>query len=611
MKIGFVIKTVGAGAGEPWILNQDAWVNTYMDIRTWLSTWDIPTGQSLEFLKMGQDGVYFVHVTPNQGGGHSSNDFTSLWFYIPNSMDITGNQLLDLKQRVVEAGTNVNLLKELLNRDYPAKQTFAANAVSATGKFAYRTYNGQDVLKELIGKYRTQTYYAGYEAVFLVDEASGIKPRTPMDNLTAQALESYCVLVPPTREERDRVFGRVADVSIYIANQQGQYVPFQQPVLYKEGARVTLIAEKKGFTSNSFYCIVDKPVTPCAIPNDLGDFRKKVTPAMFRVTDTGNKPVQGAKISVNNKPLGRELDVLEDYCSRATVVVAAAGYEKKEFHVNLTNVDEQHPCTLQLSKELRSHDYLVRLKDGKTRATLHVESRTVFKDSPLSGYVANERDLQLLERDPWETKWKQRFIGIGYCIIALILWLGYMTVINKWGEKETKQEQTEQTSGEQTQETEQKEAAHDKASDIKEAISYLDENEAWTKARLEQYGLNGLFEDMNEFRLEQLTGTWLEKLKESKQFEKIAKVAQKCLNKGWEPRQKQHDPFWNSDPNDTSINTRNYINWLDNDQSQPEKAKPAVPAASTKPDKADAKTQKKQPKADTKKKPEDNGNKDF
>ncbi len=64
-----------------------------------------------------------------------------------------------------------------------------------------------------------------------------------------------------------------------------------------------------------------------------------------------------------------------------------------------------------------------------------------------------------------------------------------------------------------------------------EAIKYLDNNTVWQRDRLEQLGLAGLFDDMNNYRLQRLVDIWGVKLKASERFGKVSHHAGQSIGK--------------------------------------------------------------------------------
>ena len=55
-----------------------------------------------------------------------------------------------------------------------------------------------------------------------------------------------------------------------------------------------------------------------------------------------------------------------------------------------------------------------------------------------------------------------------------------------------------------------------------EAIRYLENNKVWKRDDMEKYALlRGLYDDLNNYRLSNLKGTWKTKLEKSSQFQKL------------------------------------------------------------------------------------------
>jgi hypothetical protein len=91
--------------------------------------------------------------------------------------------------------------------------------------------------------------------------------------------------------------------------------------------------------------------------------------------------------------------------------------------------------------------------------------------------------------------------------------------------------------------------------------------------------LAGLFDDMNEFNLDELCGLWKDQLKDSKKFKDVADWAQSVKSKGKNPATGKHSPTYNR-PGDNQIHRQNYINWLSNVINPP---KPATPQPAKQP----------------------------
>lgn len=97
-----------------------------------------------------------------------------------------------------------------------------------------------------------------------------------------------------------------------------------------------------------------------------------------------------------------------------------------------------------------------------------------------------------------------------------------------------------------------------------EATAYLDGNSIWDKGAMEKYDdLRGLFDDMNNFHFQELSGKWADKLAASKNFSKVANASRHAISKKVDPRrEKQHDPSYNKE-GDTKIGWKVYTYWID------------------------------------------------
>jgi hypothetical protein len=112
-------------------------------------------------------------------------------------------------------------------------------------------------------------------------------------------------------------------------------------------------------------------------------------------------------------------------------------------------------------------------------------------------------------------------------------------------------------------ETPKPEAKADVATDSKlgvaDAVKYLDENTTWDKNEMERNAaLKGLFDDMNNFRIERLTGVWAKKLGDSKKMQLVVKHAEQGSHKG----KAKYEGTYNK-PEDTRISVQGYLNRID------------------------------------------------
>lgn len=97
-----------------------------------------------------------------------------------------------------------------------------------------------------------------------------------------------------------------------------------------------------------------------------------------------------------------------------------------------------------------------------------------------------------------------------------------------------------------------------------EATAYLDNNRIWRLDDMEKFeSLQGLFDDLNNYRFEEITGKWATSLGASKNFAKVVKAAEKSVSKKVDPRRHaDHSPSYNRE-GDTSIGWLGYTFWID------------------------------------------------
>lgn len=98
--------------------------------------------------------------------------------------------------------------------------------------------------------------------------------------------------------------------------------------------------------------------------------------------------------------------------------------------------------------------------------------------------------------------------------------------------------------------------------DATAAVNYIDSHSSWKKSEMEAIpALQGLFDDMNNYRFDRLAGYWADKLSASRRFQVVAEHARGAKTKR-DPRVGIHNPTYNR-PGDEAIGWRGYINHID------------------------------------------------
>ena len=94
-----------------------------------------------------------------------------------------------------------------------------------------------------------------------------------------------------------------------------------------------------------------------------------------------------------------------------------------------------------------------------------------------------------------------------------------------------------------------------------DAIAYLDNNSTWQRADMEAIaGLQGLFDDINNYNFEKLAQEWAPKLEASKNFAAVVRATKGAASKR-DPRSKPHAPAFDNE--NQSISWLSYTYWID------------------------------------------------
>lgn len=586
-KIGIAIKITSAGSGQPIAINGGDWAKRVIDVRDILK--HIPSMVSdhskiIVFVSFTEDAC-LITVARTVSGRPWDN--VAGWIHIPSNLVITGQEVNSVISKVKKLISATELpedaeLNALFGKEYDTKSISARyEASKRDGKFAKRDtviYS----LEELLGENRYQSYYSEYNAVFLTSEIDAV---VDAEDVSSRKLSTLITLIPPTTREIQDKLGKF--VTLLLSSRQ----VFNDAILLNKGQTITLIAERDGFEPISFMVTAETDGQVCTLPKAV--WSKKISTANFDVKSESGKDLNGkAKISVNDIDITtRPHFFSENECESAYVVISANGYDTFKSKVRLLGYNR---LPIVLDRRIEEFRKKIQLKNGAT-GEISIAGKGINRyESPIKGYVENDGYLEYMPGNVW----LQRLIGFGVAVMLwlIILFIGWWDSVEfqttsdfPWIEAVSKEAKraTIETQTQYTLDNSQNEENLDNATvsqttptDLNAAINYLDSNDVWEKSELEKYpDLHGLFDDLNNMDTYKLCYTWIEKLKESKNFIAVAKVAKKNLEKGWNPKQGSHNPTFNTLPDDYRINLTNYKNWLDRDQTP--KARPQTPSTTT------------------------------
>ncbi|MBO5630806.1 MAG: hypothetical protein J5965_17205 [Aeriscardovia sp.] len=586
-KLGFAIKLASQGAGNAIECNKGQWTSKVVDIREYLKLFNGLQGTDniVTFMSFDEGGCFLTQLRAISG---RMGDFLSGWIYIPNTIEASGDDIMNAYNYVrnILSQSNLTDLKDdiasFFSKEFPSKEVAAQYSASKGQLYGVR-FLGHYTLKEIVGEHRYQPYYSDYKAVFLLNKDEEVvitkEAANNFRNLTDKDIVKTSTLVPPTYPQLQALG---LGTKIYTIDGSD----FNQPLLVNLGSKVPLLLSRDGFENM-------KLEVPVSSERQLIDFssikilwRKKISASMFSVRNRKNEKIEkGVRIFVNGTDVTfQEVLFTEEECRQAIVKVTAPDYETFEQRRSLLIEDKQ----IILNRKIRSFQAKVELTNG-SHAEMTIESKNLpsSHESPLKGYTYDEdyHGDKILKMDSWFI-WKQRLWGFLAAFVTVMLivafaafdsWLDthhFKVGLPPWEKDRPTQQYTNSYKEEMDDVTQDQNNTGDNSDvqnseelSLNEAIQYLDNNTTWSKAELNKYpDLQGLFDDMNAFNLSRLLNEWHSKLASSQNFQKVCESANKTLSHGWNPKQGSHNPTYNK-PDDEQISLTNYINWLDQDQT--------------------------------------------
>lgn len=252
-KLGFTICSANGGLQKHIVCNKDQWTDKVNDTREYIKLFD-----GLQYTGIEEEGNIVTFMSFDEGGCFLTqqksipgrvNDFLSGWLYIPNTIDATGEEIIEAYQFVRKIVSQTNItdsrdeITEFFSKEYQAKDVHAPYVASSGEKYGYRIL-GHYSLKEIVGKDRYQPCYNGYKAVFLLEKGGGVTIKKDceslFENLTQTDIVQTCILEPPTQKSL-QALGR----GTTIHKKDGS--AFDKPILVTKDSPITLLLSRKGF----------------------------------------------------------------------------------------------------------------------------------------------------------------------------------------------------------------------------------------------------------------------------------------------------------------------------------------------------------------------------
>ena len=574
-KLGFAIKLANGGAGDAIVFNKEQWTRKVVDIREYLKLFNglRDTNNIVTFMSFDEGGCFLTQLRAISG---RPNDFLSGWIYIPNTIEVSGEDIINAYNyaRNILSMSNITDKKEeiekFFSKEYPTKEVVAQYAPSSGNSFGYR-HLVQWTLKEIVEDCY-QSYYSDYKAIFLLEKDSDVtiakEAMGSFKDLNKQSIVKTAILVPPTVGALQRL-GQGTGISTDDGSD------FNKPLMVNIGSKATLYLSRKGFEKIK----LDVPVTSERQEVDFSTVKitweRRILASMFRIkNDRLESITDGVRISLNGKDISsKEVLLTEEECRQVRIKISAPDYEDSE-QIRSLLYDDFDFTLIRKNKSVKTSVEL----SNNSLGEMTIESKQLPSEevSPLKGYYYGKFNKKSILKLSPLFLWKQRlwgFIG-GLVVVLLFLWIdAWKDNSSHSSSKDNKVQATENLISVEENNPESQEVENNNSENsagvytLENAIKYLDDNQVWTKSEMEKYSdLRGLFNDMDNFNLPALLKTWSAKLDNSKRFMKMLESANKTVKNHWEPKQGQHYPTFNK-PGDEQINLTNYINWLDQDQT--------------------------------------------
>ena len=533
-KIGFRIYRFKEGPSVGLTVNEGDWTKKVVDIRDILKLYNSEDESKFAmFMSFSENGAYITIARAISGRG---GDNTAAWIYIPNNIEVTGNDIIPIievvKEELSASKSNVERLTQIFNKDYRTTESADYMPSSSEKIFAKRDV-GFYPLKDIIGEKRYQPIYSNYNVILIKDMDGMEIVDKNITDLSSEKMVETLVFCPPVKQDLPN------GVTVHF-NTSG-YPLFNKPVRVYKSKHINLVFKRIGFEDIPYMDSVEENDQICGVPRF--DWKKSISRDQFKVVaahDSNVDLTDDATITVNNVELKWHQPILisEHDGQQAKVRFSVNGYEPAEEYIDLLHAATS--ITVKLHRAERAQSWKIELANGHT-AVMDLRSKYLSGDkyeSPIKGYSREDGVLRYTNFGVF----KQRAIGflmavatfVVICLgVALFEWfdnhnferqLGWPPLkVEKIGSyKAESSTPTESYSNNDDETTPSDQSSVNEDGSLSKAIAYLD-NEAgvWQRDSLIKYPeLVGLFEELNSYEFSKILNRD-SKLRESKNFKKI------------------------------------------------------------------------------------------
>lgn len=520
-----------------------------------------------------------LRTIPGTHGDHLASTI-----FVPLGMEVDADRFADVVRATVAVVSNPSVsnedmaaLQDLFSATYPTLDSPAAMVASEGTDYAVCRYGGDTgrPLELFFDDRLYQTEYLPYAGVLLVDDE--LQAAFEGDDVSDIDPEPPVELAPPEGDSdgfTPHIFGRTFDC----------------PFLVSQGTEVDIVWTRNGFEDKVQTVAVDAGTSaPEAI--SATDALKTITPASFHVTAPGGRTLSNSvSIIVNDEHIDRPREFTLAELQSADVRVTAPGYAPFHGSIDLASTTR---ALVQLQEQRKVYRFEMPVKSTELGAPIHFEIHTKreLTDSPLEGYRltddmkeghARTNRLEYIGAQAMPPR-RSLAIGAGLLVAGIILgWIAATFTSRGYGceddaaadsvelaptevplpkaeQRPAKQDKPHPAPKETKTEPQTAPAAVPAQAVPAAAIAYLDGNTTWTREGLDAHpALKGLFDDMNHYRFDAITGKWAQALAKSTRFAKVSHHASESV------RKKIFTPKGTYCPaGDNAIAVQTYLNTID------------------------------------------------
>ena len=541
-KLGFAIKLASQGAGNAIECNKGQWINKVVDIREYLKLFNGLQGTDniVTFMSFDEGGCFLTQLRAISG---RVGDFLSGWIYIPNTIEASGEDIMNtynyVRNILFQSNLNDDIsdIESFFSKEYPSKEVVAQYVASRGQLYGFR-FLGHYTLKEIVGEHRYQPYYSDYKAVFLLNKEDEVaitkESKNNFIDLTDKDIVKTSTLVPPTNAS-------LQDIGEGTKMLAADGSDFIHPLLVNFGSKVTLFLSRIGFENIKLAVNVSSERQEIDLTNVKITWKKKISALMFTVRNCKQEKIEkGVRISVNDTDITyQDILVSEEDCRQALIKVSAPDYDLFEQRRSLLKDD----LYITLSRKVKQVQTVVELSN-KSYGEMTIESKYLpsIYDSPLKGYEFYEgyHGNKVLKLSSWFV-WKQRLWGFLTALAAIVLIIAG-AAFNAWldthhfklGLPPWEDNRPAPTCNKNTNNgvEEDKVTGTDDQQVNLQILDYLNQKEKWEKARLDQDSMTiGLYDMINNYRFHDIIKNV--NIEDCEKINQIKKLSQSMIDKGF------------------------------------------------------------------------------